>query len=54
MTPWAEIDDSDHSVRANVCAAGQVRPATGRDRLAPVADCDLDFDVREKAQRTAD
>jgi len=51
MTPWAAIDDPDPSVRANVCVLlGNVRPATGRQRLAAVADADPDLDVREKAR----
>jgi len=55
MTPWAEIDDPDHSVRANVCVLlGNVRPAKGRERLAALANYDLDLGVREKAQRAAD
>jgi len=29
---------------------GNVRPATGRERLAAVADADPDLDVREKAR----
>jgi DNA-dependent RNA polymerase auxiliary subunit epsilon len=38
MTPWAEIDDSDHSVRANMCALlGNVRPATNRDEQLAAA-----------------
>jgi len=38
-------------VRANVCVLlGNVRPATGRERLAAVADGDPDLDVREKAR----
>jgi hypothetical protein len=33
------VDDPDHSVRANVCVLlGNVRPPTGRERLAAVAD----------------
>ena len=41
MTPWAAIDDPDPSVRANVCVLlGNVRPATGRERLTAVAACD--------------
>ena len=47
----AALDDPDHSVRANVCVLlGNVRPATGRERLAAVADADPDLDVREKAR----
>ena len=47
----AALDDPDHSVRANVCVLlGNVRPATGRERLAAVANEDLDLDVREKAR----
>jgi hypothetical protein len=51
MTPWAAIDDPDPCVRSNVCVLlGNVRPATGRERLAAVADGDPDLDVREKAR----
>jgi len=47
----AALEDPDHSVRANVCVLlGNVRPATGRERLAAVADADPDMDVREKAR----